>query len=370
MAGRRVMKLCLDFDWVRRPWRTRREQEDKALQRADSPEHPASSASAVSSSPPSPFVLVDPSSPSFPPNPIAPPPTERRYPLREQSIFPSDALQPLNDLPSPEEVRSRAEVLQVSGHREATVWRIEWGGRTMVVKGGRDVEVSEAEITVLAGKTTDLPVSQVFGATLCGDETFIYFEHLPGTPLIDAWLSLLPSSRENFQQQLRAALTTLKSTRAPPGTLLGGYGGSNLHALATGKDEAAPPFLDSSAFHSWLYDTYCSHGLFPFLRRRRWRKRIAPHLTFDSPLVLTHGDLSICNLLVDGEGNLTGVIDWERGGFYPPWVDALSPAVPYRHRWTHENEVIIALEAFRAAGGSPNSYKWLFEMYKGCFPEI
>jgi aminoglycoside phosphotransferase (APT) family kinase protein len=38
------------------------------------------------------------------------------------------------------------------------------------------------------------------------------------------------------------------------------------------------------------------------------------------PYVFTRGDLNLSNIIVS-EGKITGIVDWEWGGFYPWWVE-------------------------------------------------
>ncbi|KIM39117.1 hypothetical protein M413DRAFT_29676 [Hebeloma cylindrosporum] len=41
------------------------------------------------------------------------------------------------------------------------------------------------------------------------------------------------------------------------------------------------------------------------------------------PLVFTHGDLSLSNVMLSDDGTLW-IVDWADSGFYPPWMEALG----------------------------------------------
>ncbi|KIM39116.1 hypothetical protein M413DRAFT_29675 [Hebeloma cylindrosporum] len=41
------------------------------------------------------------------------------------------------------------------------------------------------------------------------------------------------------------------------------------------------------------------------------------------PLVFTHGDLSLSNIMLSDDGTLW-IVDWADSGFYPPWMEALG----------------------------------------------
>lgn len=40
----------------------------------------------------------------------------------------------------------------------------------------------------------------------------------------------------------------------------------------------------------------------------------------ETMFVLTHGDLSPRNIMVDGS-KVTGIVDWDNAGFYPEWAE-------------------------------------------------
>lgn len=42
-----------------------------------------------------------------------------------------------------------------------------------------------------------------------------------------------------------------------------------------------------------------------------------------TPLIFTHNDLSMCNILIDGDGQLW-IVDWNCAGFYPTWFEYLG----------------------------------------------
>jgi aminoglycoside phosphotransferase (APT) family kinase protein len=51
---------------------------------------------------------------------------------------------------------------------------------------------------------------------------------------------------------------------------------------------------------------------------------ISNQLKTDHDIVLTHGDLDARNIMV-GDGHVAAVIDWERAGFYPEYLELVKP---------------------------------------------
>jgi len=44
------------------------------------------------------------------------------------------------------------------------------------------------------------------------------------------------------------------------------------------------------------------------------------------PYTFTHGDLTDVNIMVEN-GSLTGIIDWERSGYFPVWWEYASTSI-------------------------------------------
>lgn len=49
---------------------------------------------------------------------------------------------------------------------------------------------------------------------------------------------------------------------------------------------------------------------------------------------LSHGDLALRNIVVDGRGRLVGLVDWENAGWYPDYweLTAFYSTIP-QQRW-------------------------------------
>ncbi|GAA5823538.1 hypothetical protein JCM11251_000671 [Rhodosporidiobolus azoricus] len=169
------------------------------------------------------------------------------------------------------------------------------------------------------GKTGLSIIPQVYGTRTSSTlGTFIYFEHLPGTPL-----SRTPVNSTQCRElisSLHAIVSALQDVRAPDSAHVGGFGGRNLHAISLGWDSINfPPLLTPSSLEAWLATRYLTSST---ASPDRWEEVVVPCFDSTAPLVLTHGDFATRNILVDGSRvRVTGLIDWELAGWYPPWVE-------------------------------------------------
>lgn len=52
-------------------------------------------------------------------------------------------------------------------------------------------------------------------------------------------------------------------------------------------------------------------------------------------VVFTHGDIHSRNVLVDEDGHITGLLDWESAGWYPEYFDftVALRGLPDDYRW-------------------------------------
>ncbi|GAA5914751.1 hypothetical protein JCM6882_002732 [Rhodosporidiobolus microsporus] len=193
----------------------------------------------------------------------------------------------------------------------------------MLVKGGRYVDPAEAEWTRLARELTDLPVPEVYHVCKWGRETHIYLELLPGSRSASFMLSHKPANdavRVRFTSDLHSIVQKLSAVKAPAGALVGGFGGKNLDAFSDFWEEgskAPAPLTSSEAFNAWLKAEFIAG---PGHSQTTWETEVEPLLDPNAPLVLVHGHLNEYTLLMDDDGRITGITDWDLAGWYPEWM--------------------------------------------------
>lgn len=156
-------------------------------------------------------------------------------------------------------------------------------------------------------------------------------------------------------QDLRAYLAELRRIPKPPGlstaAISNTIGGGCIHNRI---DEAQGtslkphgPFPDEATFHDHLLT----------------RRPPAPDEVQRTghAIRLSHGDLALRNIIVDGRGRLVGLVDWENAGWYPDyweltafyatipqrrWADVCSQIFPDAHDFEYELAVERRLWAY------------------------
>lgn len=163
-------------------------------------------------------------------------------------------------------------------------------------------------------ENTTIPVPKVLNEWVDSDgRYFILMERIKGRTLEEAWPTMTTTDKERIADQAAGYLLQLRKLQSP-----------QMQSLAGGPVYDA--FLDMGS------DMYTSHGpissdnglwedmaaglaRLPEKARAGLRRRM-PTI---SPFTFTHGDLTNVNIMVNDDGNLAGIIDWEWSGFFPVW---------------------------------------------------
>ena len=144
-------------------------------------------------------------------------------------------------------------------------------------------------------------------------------DRLPGVRLSDVWADLSDEERKSIVAQLREQINKMRACTQSYIGRLNNRSTCNVYEPVPVVGEVCGPFIDEEHFDRWCLDRV-PDGLFGLTRKKwaRWleKERQRPLRKF----VLTHGDLSPSNIIVDG-GVVTGIVDWERSGFWPEYAE-------------------------------------------------
>ncbi|POS72631.1 hypothetical protein DHEL01_v208972 [Diaporthe helianthi] len=144
-------------------------------------------------------------------------------------------------------------------------------------------------------------------------------DRLPGQRLSEVWADLTKEGRKSIIAQLREQIGNKRACTQSYIGRLNNRSTCNVYEPVPVIGEVCGPFIDEEHFDRWCLDRV-PDGLFGFTKRKwaRWleKERQRPLGKF----VLTHGDLSPSNIIVDG-GVVTGIVDWERSGFWPEYAE-------------------------------------------------
>lgn len=144
-------------------------------------------------------------------------------------------------------------------------------------------------------------------------------DRLPGDRLSEVWADMSGEERKSIISQLREQISNMRSCTQSYIGRPSNRSTCNVYEPVPVVGEVCGPFTDEEHFDNWCLERV-PEGIFGLTRRKwaRWleKERQRPFRKF----VLTHGDLSPRNIIVDG-GVVTGIVDWERSGFWPEYAE-------------------------------------------------
>ena len=135
-----------------------------------------------------------------------------------------------DERPSPKEVRSRARAQYLT----STHWG--WKRRgvsedcnarpapaafeemSLFVKWGSSVRITEGQTLYAIRNScgTAVPVPEIYGWRVDGDETFLYMEAMSGTTMEEAWPEMKEDDRRRICSELRAILHNVHQLKQDP----------------------------------------------------------------------------------------------------------------------------------------------------------
>lgn len=146
---------------------------------------------------------------------------------------------------------------------------------------------------------------------------------IPGEPLSNAWPRLSTDEKERIAKQTAEYLQQLRKLQSDRIQSLGG-GPVFDNFLFKNKDKVSNlphgPLTSDDALWDDMERGF--KETVPEAVRRRLRQCMPPA----APYTFTHGDLTNVNIMVEN-GSLTGIIDWERSGYFPVWWEYVGTLV-------------------------------------------
>ncbi|KAK3295076.1 kinase-like domain-containing protein [Chaetomium fimeti] len=178
----------------------------------------------------------------------------------------------------------------------------------------------------LAQHASDFPAPKPHGLLQFVHSKLIMMSYIPSTTLHDVWPSLSRQNKLSIQRQLDQLFKRLRDLKQQPGGRLGGVGGegvSDSHAWVDHADSETV-MTTASEFRDFQFSIEAACGV----EYAAFLKSLLPHPDPNVTAVFTHGDVFPKNIIVDrdpvrpAEYVVTGIIDWEEAGFYPPWFES------------------------------------------------
>ncbi|UNI14719.1 hypothetical protein JDV02_001320 [Purpureocillium takamizusanense] len=182
-----------------------------------------------------------------------------------------------------------------------------------VVKSGKRIAVGEAEALRVAAQA-GIPAPSVHDVHLSSDGGGrIRMDYIDGQPLDQLWPDMCAAQRKDVALQLREIVDRMRSAAPPPPNLIGACDGTEIRDTRLYFTYHSAPCRDEAGFNEFLLSSL--YKVTPPLVWEAFTRR----LRTDHRIVLSHCDLTPRNILVDKDGRIIGLVDWEDSGWYPEY---------------------------------------------------
>ncbi|TRM64544.1 kinase-like domain-containing protein [Schizophyllum amplum] len=181
-----------------------------------------------------------------------------------------------------------------------------------------------------------IPVPRVFDYWEADGKANLLIEYIEGKQLLKAWKDLTAEQRIHVMRTLAGYVDVMRAIPQPPAPALapsGWVGSATGGAFTDGKVTRSMvslgPFCNQAAFNNWHYSLFAKY--------EKWSPKVPAYLAElrratrdDHPIVFTHGDMHMANVLVrvHGEGpedvEVVALLDWEQSGWRPLYWEAMK----------------------------------------------
>ena len=220
----------------------------------------------------------------------------------------------------------------ISKQRGSTVEKFEdeeanqYGSKLGVEKFGWRVASSEAVAMRLVQEHTDIPAPKLIETYFTKGFGQIVMTFIPGRTLESAWDDMSEQQKERLCRGLWKLIQKIRQVPRPP-ELAG-----PLVCLADGSPSDDPlirefedhdtPLTTDEEVRARIYDRYYYYG------GRKYEKVLPDMLPRSSKSIFTHSDIAPRNIMVDEDFKITGLLDWERAGWYPDYWELANITAP------------------------------------------
>lgn len=206
------------------------------------------------------------------------------------------------------------------------LWRAESSSHRYVVKCGAGIIVKcghnnedfteYTSIQYLETHKPQIPAPRPHGLVVSGNLAFIFMSLIPGSTLAEVWHNLDGSEKTLLRDEINRIFLDLRQLECPEGKPLGGVGGEGCKDVRRNTKRCNKPLYTGRQFWEFQYsEAHCRSKIYLQFLRDLTRPLQS------SKCVFTHGDVHPLNIMVDrnnsGEYHISGLVDWERSGFYP-----------------------------------------------------
>ncbi|KAL1760266.1 kinase-like domain-containing protein [Schizophyllum commune] len=187
--------------------------------------------------------------------------------------------------------------------------------------------------------STPIPVPRLLDYWENDEEGYLVMEYIEGERLLRVWRNLSSEQHAHVIRTIAGYVEALRSIPQPlpPSLPSAGWigfasGGPFTDLAVTWSQVALGPFPSQASFNDWhmsLFDIFARESAKTAARVAEKRREMRD----DHPIVFTHGDINMNNVLVrvHGEGpedvEIVALLDWEQSGWRPLYWEAMNPVM-------------------------------------------
>jgi Phosphotransferase enzyme family len=193
-----------------------------------------------------------------------------------------------------------------------------------VVKSGYRVKPSEAKAMTLVSKYTDIPIPTFIKAEFDAKKKqgSLWMGFVAGPTLDVVWDKLGPDTKDYLCRDTWDMIEKIRQIpRQPecePFYQCAADGSTTYHPLIGDLARTPRPIFNDSELRRRIHKRYLHFG------GEQYAKELPNMLPRSSSSVFTHADIAPRNILVDESHRITGIIDWEKAGWYPRYWEYIS----------------------------------------------
>ena len=168
----------------------------------------------------------------------------------------------------------------------------------------------------------DIPLPEPLGLITSNKTAYIFMSFIPGKTIDKVWSKMHQEQKLSISEQLNDAFLKLRALHVPDNVSLGGVCSEGCKDTRRHTRICQSPISTCSEFEDFRFSNpvFGSPTYVSLLRRVSCPQ--------NATIIFSHGDLRPENIMVQGDqhGNykITGILDWEKSGFYPDYFECLK----------------------------------------------
>lgn len=173
---------------------------------------------------------------------------------------------------------------------------------------------AELETLQLVEEYTQIPAPRGVDCVQYADSSFLLMTGLPGQGIGKMLHSMTDKQVDTVAKDMKEYIAQLRKIPNQAGSefqICNPLGGGILDWRIVDSQREDLKFRDETEF-----DKHLTHDL--SLDENAW-KQISKSHSVKHDIVFTHADLNLRNILVDENGRISGIVDWECAGWYPEY---------------------------------------------------